>query len=182
MKLLLCKNIDKLGIVGDVVTVPAGYARNYLLPHGLATEPTKGNMRRLAEARRIAERERAAERGRLEALCARLEDVEITLHAKANEEGHLYGSVGTKDIAAALDAEGYFLKPEQILLDTPIRNLDNRSVDIRLDADLTGTIKVWVVREKVDGEEDDETEAEGTDEHTAVTAAEAATDGDGDGA
>lgn len=154
MKLLLCKNVEKLGIVGDVVEVPPGYARNFLLPHGLATEPTKGNMRQLAEARRQAERERAAERERLEALCAKLENVEVTIRAKANEEGHLYGSVGRKDIAAALDAEGYFVKPDQVLLDAPIRHLDNLSVEIRLASDLRGAVKVWIVREKSEGEED----------------------------
>lgn len=178
MKLLLCKNIDKLGIVGDVVTVAAGYGRNYLLPQGLATAPTTGNMRRLAEARRVAEKDRSAERERLTALCAKLEDVEVTIQAKANEEGVLYGSVSVKDIADALDAEGYFLKPNQIVLDAPIRQLDNRSVEIRLDADLQATIKVWVVREKVEGETDDE---DATDETAGVTDSEAATDGNRDG-
>lgn len=170
MKLLLCKNVEPLGIVGDVVDVSAGYARNYLLPHGLATEPTSGNMKRLAEARRVAERERAAERNRLEALCAKLEDVEVTIAAKANEEGHLYGSVGRKDIAEALEAEGHYLNPEHVLLDSPIRHLDNLSVDIRLAHDLRGTIKVWVVREKTPGEADDGQEVETSEDRSAPAA------------
>jgi len=176
MKLLLCKNVENLGIVGDVVEVKTGYARNYLLPHGLATEPTRGNMKRLAEARRIAERERAAERERMEALCERLEGAEVTIRAKANEEGHLYGSVGKKDIAAALDAEGFFLKPDQILLPSPLRHLDNVQVDVRLDSDLSCVIKVWVVRERSEGEEDETPEAEGS---TEIVSKEAGKDGDG---
>jgi large subunit ribosomal protein L9 len=156
MKLLLTKNIDKLGIVGDVVDVSAGYGRNYLLPHGLATEPTEANTRKLAEARRLAEQERARERAELEALSKRLEDVEVTIRARTNEEGVLYGSVGVKEIVAALADEGYYLKPEQVHLDKPIRHLDNVSVDIHLASDLRSAVKVWVVREKVAGETDEE--------------------------
>jgi len=136
MKLLLCKSVDRLGIVGDVVEVSNGYARNYLLPYGLATEPTQPNMRRLAEARKIAEKERSEERTRMEALAERLNGVEVTIPAKANEEGHLYGSVNKRDIALALEAEGYFVKPEHVLLEAPIRHLDNVAVDVRLADDL----------------------------------------------
>ncbi len=159
MRLLLCKSIDKLGIVGDVVEVAAGYGRNYLIPYGLATEPTKGNMRRLAEARRIAEEEHIKARAELEALAQRLTDAEVTIHAKANEDGVLYGSVSTRDIADALAEEQYFVKAEQIVLDHPIRHLDNVTVDIRLAQDLRAQIKVWVVRDKTD-EEGEESSAE----------------------
>lgn len=161
MKLLLTKNIDRLGIVGDVVDVSAGYGRNYLLPHGLATEPTQANTRKLAEARRVAEQERARERAELEALSKRLHDVEVTIRARTNEEGVLYGSVGVKEIVAALAEEGYYLKPEQIALEKPIRHLDNVSVDIQLASDLQSAVKVWVVREKVAGEEDEQGADEG---------------------
>lgn len=165
MKLLLCKNVEKLGIVGDIVNVSAGYARNFLLPHGVATEPTDANVRRLAKARKIAERERAEHRDRLEKLAGEIEGVEVTVRAKANEEGVLYGSVGTKEIAAALEDEGYYVKPEQIALETPIRHLDNVAVELHLAEGLRCGIKVWVVRDKVDGQEDDEAVAvEQTDE------------------
>lgn len=156
MKLLLCKNVEKLGIVGDVVNVRAGYARNYLLPQGLATEPTAGNMKALAEARRIAERELAEQKERRRALAEKLEGVEITIRARANEQGHLYGSVGPREIAAALNAEDYMIKAEHVALRDPIKQLDNVPVEVRLDHDLTATIKVWVVREKVEGEEEGE--------------------------
>ena len=155
MKLLLCKNVNNLGIVGDVVQVSAGYGRNYLLPQGLATEPTEGNMRVLAKARREAEHERARQRTELEKLAERLAEVEVTIHAPANESGVLYGSVGPKEIAAALADEGYFLQPDQIVLVHPIRQLDNVEVEVKLAADLPSSIKVWVVRDKTD-EEDEE--------------------------
>ena len=103
MKLLLTKNVSKLGIVGDIVEVAPGYGRNYLVPHGLATEPTDANMRALAEARRLAEEERIREREQLQSLAERLATVEITIRAKANEDGVLYGR-GSADMKSAVAA------------------------------------------------------------------------------
>jgi large subunit ribosomal protein L9 len=177
MKLLLCKNVDRLGIVGDIVTVSSGYARNYLLPHGLATTPTRSNMRALAAARRVAEQERAKQRAIMEELARRLEGVEVTIRAKANEAGVLYGSVGKKEIAHALAEEGYGILPEQVVLSHPLRQLDNVEVELRFAPDLKTSVKVWVVREKaaVEGEEG---EAEAQAEPAAEAAPEDATDGD----
>jgi len=170
MKLLLCKNIETLGIVGDVVNVKPGYGRNYLLPQGLATEPTEANMRALAEARRIAEEEQIRQRKMLERLAERLEGVEVTIRAKANEDGVLYGSVGAKEIAQALADEGQPVTANMVSLDEPIRRLDNVTVTVKLGEALRSEVKVWVVREKTEGEEDDE---ESTD---ATAGTEAATD------
>ncbi len=158
MKLLLCKNVPTLGIVGDVVNVSQGYARNYLLPHQLATEPTNANMKRLAEARRQAEEELARERAVLVRLAGQINGMEVTLRARANEDGGLYGSVGRREIAAAIAEEGHHVAPEQIQLHQPIRRLDNVEVDIRFADDLHSTIKVWVVREKLEGEESEDDE------------------------
>ena len=166
MKLLLCKNIERLGIVGDVVTVAPGYARNYLLPQGLATEPTEANKRVLAEARRAAEEERTRQRAELEELATQIEGVEVTIRARANEEGALYGSVGTRDIASALAEEGYYLGADQIALDRPIRHLDTVAVDVNLADDLHSSIKVWIVREKTADDQDSE-ESEETEETQA---------------
>jgi large subunit ribosomal protein L9 len=173
MKLLLCKNISKVGIVGDIVEVAPGYARNYLLPHGLATEPTEANIRALAKVRRIAEQECIRERKQLERLVKRLQDVEVTVRARANEEGVLYGSVGRKEIAAALAEEGHQVAPDQVVISEPIRHLDNVAVEVRFADDLTSTIKVWVVREKteMEGDELEETGAgkeAGDDDDRAV--------------
>jgi large subunit ribosomal protein L9 len=172
MKLLLCKNVDRLGIVGDVVNVSEGYARNYLLPYRLATEPSTANMRILAEARKAAELERAKQRTALEKLAERLSGVEITIPARANEAGVLYGSVGKREITHALHAEGYFVSPDHVLLSHPLRQLDNTEVEIRLAPDLRSSVKVWVVREKT-GEEGEEPQAEAP----AAAGEEDATDG-----
>lgn len=156
MKLLLCKNVEKLGIVGDVVNVAAGYGRNYLVPQGLATEPTEANTRALAEARRVAEEDRTRQRAELEELATRLEGVEVTIKARANVDGVLYGSVGTKEIATALADEGYYLGADQIVLDRPIRHIDTIAVEVNLAEDLRSSIKVWIVREKTAEDEDSE--------------------------
>ena len=148
MKLLLCKNVQNLGIVGDTVNVSAGYARNYLLPQRLATEPTELNIRRLAGARKVAEQEVARERARMEEAAKRLEGVEITVTARANEEGVLYGSVGRREIVAALAEEGHVVLLDHVALPAPIRRLDTVLVDVRFASDLHSQIKVWVVREK----------------------------------
>jgi large subunit ribosomal protein L9 len=117
----------------------------------------------LAAARRVAEQERVRERGLLKALVQRLEGVEVTVRARANEEGVLYGSVGSREVAAALADEGYPVMPDHVVLETPIRHLDNVSVDIKFADDLRSTVKVWVVREKTPEEE----EAGISDETTA---------------
>lgn len=154
MKLLLTKNVTHLGIVGDVVNVSAGYARNYLMPRLLATEPSDANVKRLSEARKIAEAELARERAHLEGMLKRLEGVEVTVKARANEDGVLYGSVGRKEIVAALHDEGHVVLVEHVALTQPIRRLDTVAVEIRFATDLKTTVKVWVVREKEEGEEE----------------------------
>ena len=156
MKLLLCKSIDKLGIVGDIIEVSAGYGRNYLLPGGLATEPTDANVRALAEDRKVAELDRKRQRTELEMLAERLKEVEVTIRARANETGVLYGSVGQREIVAALGEEGYFLQPDQVVLAHPLRQLDSTDVEVRLAEGIRSSIKVWIVREKAEGSDEDE--------------------------
>lgn len=145
MKVLLKKNVVKLGTIGDVVEVKPGYARNYLLPHGLAVEPTDANIKAIeADKQRFLER-LAEDRATQEARVAAIQGKEITISARANEEGHLYGSIGPAQIAAALAEEDAFVEPEHIVLDEPIRRLDKYDVMVRFAKDLTTEIHVWVV-------------------------------------
>lgn len=148
MKVLLRKDLEPLGIVGDVIDVSEGYARNFLFPHGLVLQPTRGNMRALTKERAAAE-----ERRRLSLEAARraaetLNGVEIIIVATANEDGVLYGSVGPREIAHALVEEGHPVKAEHVRMTSPIRHLDRTTVDLRLGPDANATIKVWVVRER----------------------------------
>ncbi|MBW7906864.1 MAG: 50S ribosomal protein L9 [Phycisphaerae bacterium] len=147
MRLLLLKDVRKLGHLGDVVEVKAGYARNYLLPQRLATEPSEENIKAIEGARVAAASERARKLKEFEALAAQLADVSITIEAAANPEGTLYGSVGAKEIAAALQAQGFAVRADQVMLDHPIRTLDNRMVKLEFTDELTAQVKLWVVRE-----------------------------------
>jgi len=148
MKLLLKKDIAKLGIVGDVVNVSPGYARNYLLPQHLATQPTAANMRALAEERAKAEERRRLRREHLSQVAEKLADVEVTIEAAANEEGVLYGSVGPREVAAALRDEGHDISTESVRMHDTIKRLDNVVVDVVLADEIEATVKVWVVRSK----------------------------------
>jgi large subunit ribosomal protein L9 len=148
MKLLLKKDIPSLGIVGDVVNVSAGYARNYLLPQHLATQPTEANMKMLADARAEAEARRNAHRNKMAATAEALADVEITIEAAANAEGVLYGSVGPREVSAALRDAGHDVTTAQVRMHDPLKRLDNAMVDVVLADTIETKVKVWVVRSK----------------------------------
>lgn len=147
MKVLLRQDVPSLGVIGDVVEVKPGYARNYLLPQNLAVEPSPANLKKVEEEKRLrAERQRQ----RLETLkgiASRLAGASVTIKAKANELGHLFGSVNEQDIANALVAEGFAVEPGQVALAAPIRTLDKFRVPIRLAEGIEAEIDVWVVPE-----------------------------------
>jgi large subunit ribosomal protein L9 len=156
MKLLLRRDVQKLGLAGDVVEVKEGYARNYLIPQQIAVLPTDANMKRIEEDKRLAALERAKVREALEAEAARMRDVEVTIAATCNVEGHLYGSVGPREIAAALRNEGHSVETKQVQLHEPIKRLDTVTVPVKFTDDLTVEVKVWVVREEAGGLEEEE--------------------------
>ena len=145
MKVLLNQDVPKLGHIGDVVDVKNGYARNYLLPHGLAVEPTAANLKALEAARAKRMEELAREKAELEGQADAIRGREVTISARANEEGHLYGSVGPAQISAAMAAEGVFVDAELIHLDEPIRQLDKYDVAVKFSDSVQATIHVWVV-------------------------------------
>jgi len=155
MKLMLRRNISKLGNIGDVVDVKAGYGRNYLLPQGLAVMPTEANVRAIEAEKERYLQELSKRRAELEAQAALVQGKEITIPARANEEGHLYGSVGPAQIVAALAAENVFVEPEFIVLDEPIRRLDKYDLTVRFSPEVTATISVWIVPIRESGQEDD---------------------------
>jgi large subunit ribosomal protein L9 len=152
MKVLLTQTIERTGIVGEVLEVSDGFARNYLLPKGLAIQPTDGNIKRLEAAKKDYEAKLAKIREDREKLLASLQGVEVTLVRNANEEGHLFGSVSRRDIAEELQKLGHQVQPDDVKLDDPIRRVDTFTVPVALAADLRTEIKVWVVREKQEGQ------------------------------
>ena len=148
---ILRQDVPNLGEAGDLVTVKPGFARNYLLPRGLAYEATAGNIRRLED-----DRKRADERSKRDYLEARrqasaLEAVSLTFNARAGEESKLFGSITTADIAEKLNAEaklGFEVDRRQIELEEPIKSLGVFSVPVKLHADVRPEIKVWVIKEE----------------------------------
>lgn len=146
-ELLLLKDVRKLGHVGDVVKVRDGYARNYLLPQRLATEPSEENIKAIETVKKAAAAERARKTKEFQEIAAKMKDLSVTIEANANPEGTLYGSVGPREIAAAFQAQGFPVLAEHVLLDPPIRTLDNRNVRLEFTDEVEVTVKVWVVRE-----------------------------------
>ena len=145
MKVLLKRNVPELGKVGDLVDVKPGYARNYLLPQLMAVAPTEENIRAVEADKAQYLQELARQQEQIEARAAVLQGKEITISVRANEEGQLYGSIGPAQIAAALAEQEFFVEPENIVLDEPIRRLDKYDLEVRFTEGVSATIHVWVV-------------------------------------
>ena len=144
VKLLLNESVRALGRVGDVVEVSPGYARNQLIPHHLAVRPTPANMARIEEKRKEVLRQEAERREQQAALLKRLEGHEVGVERRANETGHLFGSVTASDVAAELQAEGYDVGADQVALSNRIDEVGTYDVEIIFADDLRGPIKVNV--------------------------------------
>ena len=127
--------------------VSPGYARNYLLPRGLAYEATLGNRKRIEQERTRLEAAEAERRGSAESIAKRLEEVSLTFSARVGEEGKLFGSVTSADIAQQLEAQGFEIEKRMIDLHEPIKALGVYRVPVRLHADVKPEIKVWVIKQ-----------------------------------
>src|SRR3954468_22670246 len=143
-KLLLKESVRHVGKVGDIVDVSPGYARNYLLPHNLAVEPTPNNVKKVEERRKEIEKIERERREQQEALIARLSGVEVSIERRANEQGHLYGAVSATEVAKGLQAQGFNIEPDDVNLPGKLDRIDTYQVTIRFAEDLTTEIKVWV--------------------------------------
>ncbi len=146
MKLLLQRNVENLGKLGEIVTVADGYGRNFLLPRKYAVELTKDNLHRFEVMKRrlIAMEKETIQKFQL--LAKELEKASCTIIANSTEEGHLYGSVAARDIAQNFASEGLELDPKCILLEEPIKKLGIYKVRIRFHDEVECEAKVWVVK------------------------------------
>lgn len=147
MKLLLRKNVEKLGKIGDVVNVADGYARNFLLPRGLAVHVTPAGIQQIEIERKREEAIKREEYTNILKLSEALKDFSCTIFAKANEDGRLFGSVTAQQIADALNNEGYKIDESMVKLEEPIKQCDIYNIPISLNPEIQTTIKLWVVRE-----------------------------------
>jgi large subunit ribosomal protein L9 len=144
VKLLLNESVKHVGRVGDVVEVSPGYARNYLVPQGLAVEPTPGNLKKVEARKKEIEKIERDRRDQQAALLKTLEGVEVTLERRANEQGNLFGSVSATDISKALQTQGYNIEPDDINLPGKLDRIEKYTVKIRFAEDLETDLKVWV--------------------------------------
>jgi large subunit ribosomal protein L9 len=144
LELLLVENVEALGIVGDVVKVRTGYARNYLLPRALATKPSDEKIAELQGKRADAQRQLALQRKHREELIEKIKGIEVTLVRSCNDLGHLYASITQQDIATALGELGHGVKPRDVRISQVIKRVDDYDVHVKLDSDLDAIIKVHV--------------------------------------
>ena len=147
MEVILRQAVENLGHPGDVVTVSNGYARNYLLPRGVAFLATEGNKKRITQEKARLEAAETERRDSAQQLADRMAEVSITFAARVGEEGKLFGSVTAGDIAQQLEAQGHHVDRRMIDLHEPIKALGVYRVPLRLHADVRPEIKVWVIKQ-----------------------------------
>jgi large subunit ribosomal protein L9 len=175
MEVLLREDVENLGRRGQVVRVRAGYARNYLLPRKLAMVATSANVKVIERERRMLERREVREKAVAQSLAERLQGVALEFVRKASEQGVLYGSVTTHDIAETLTAQGIEIERRKILMAGPIKEPGEYTVPVKLHRDVVIQIKVAVRKEGAEGEgEAPKAEAVERAAETAVEAAEPA--------
>jgi len=172
-KILLCEDIEKLGWLGDVVEVKMGYARNYLLPQGLAKLATKDNIKAIADERDRGAQQRKSERVKLEEAAKAVEGAEAVVAAKANDEGRLFGSVTAREIATNLREQGFEVSDDAVQLISPrlagdghrghsggIKEVGTHAVWLKFAEDLSCQVSVVVVAESPDEHREKADEAE----------------------
>lgn len=148
MQVILRKDVENLGKIGDVVQVKGGHARNFLIPRGVAYAATKANLARLAEERRILEQRSLKEQRIAGDQAAKLDGFRVTATVIVGEEDRMFGSVTSQDIAELLREKGIDVDRRKIQLEEPIRALGEHEIPVKLHADVTATLIVEVVKEK----------------------------------
>jgi large subunit ribosomal protein L9 len=147
MKVILKEDIKKIGIMGQTVTVADGFARNYLVPKGLAVQANIKNMKSLEHAKKVIQEKAKKMKASVQDFADRLSKITLVIKAKAGEEGKLFGSVTTMDIAEQLKNEGIEIDKKKISLDEPIKRIGTYAVSVRLHPEIDTQINLQVVEE-----------------------------------
>ncbi|MGZ3394966.1 MAG: 50S ribosomal protein L9 [Isosphaeraceae bacterium] len=142
---LLTQPVPHVGQPGELVNVRPGFARNYLLPQGLATFATPHNLLIVEKHRQRLKKQEEARRADLQSLGAQIAQRSLTIEANANEEGHLYGSVNADQIAAALKSKGFPIETESVRIEGPLKDLGLYTIKVHLAQDIDTEVKLWVV-------------------------------------
>ncbi len=179
VELLLVENVENLGIVGDLVKVKTGYARNFLLPHGYATTPSQELIDQLSEKRKQAQAEMAELRRRREAMIAALDGTEIKVTRSANDQGLLYGSVTQHELAELIAEAGHPIRDRDVRLGETIKRVGHYDITIKPEQDLETTVHLIVEPEGgfIEDQEDDNEAAGEAEPHSAEEAAAEAGEG-----
>jgi large subunit ribosomal protein L9 len=153
IELLLIQSVEHLGMQGDVVEVKPGYANNYLLPQGLATVATDHHKRMVEKHKAKLQEIEAARLKSIRQLAEAITRQSVTIEANANDEGHLYGSVGAPEIVSALKEHNFSITPDQVRLEGPLKELGLYTVKIHVHQSVDAELKVWVVPTVSGGDE-----------------------------
>lgn len=147
MKLILREDVENLGKIGEIVEVAGGYGRNYLLPRGLAVKASTKNLKEQEHQKKLIQAGMDRQKKDAQEMAGSLDSVSCTISRKTGEDEKLYGSVTSRDIEEALREEGVSIDRKRILLEEPLKKLGVYTVPVKLHADVTGNIKVWVVKD-----------------------------------
>lgn len=148
MEVVMMKDYENLGKALDVVSVKDGYARNFLIPQGIAVPATEGNKKRVAETKLISEAREEKKIKESRELAGKIEQIPCTIPVKVGEEEKIYGSVSAQEIADFLKKEGFDIEKRQVALDEPIKQLGVYTVTINVYRTVSARLKVWVVKEE----------------------------------
>ena len=147
MLVILRENVENLGLIGDVVKVPDGYARNFLLPRKLVMQADENNVVQIEQQKKALEKRRLAVKAASQELATKLTEVTVTISRKVGEHDKLFGSVSAGDIADELKKQGYHVERRKVHIEHPIKTLGVHPISVKLDTDIAATVKVWVVKE-----------------------------------
>jgi large subunit ribosomal protein L9 len=144
VQVILREELSNLGTTGDIVKVKPGYARNYLLPRGLAVEASVRNLRELEHQKRVIADKRWCEQKSAAAIAEKISSVTLAFQVRAGDDGKLFGSVTNQDIHRQLEERGFLIERRRILLEEPIKSLGSHDIVIHLGPDTKATVKVDV--------------------------------------
>jgi large subunit ribosomal protein L9 len=152
MEVILRQDVDGLGLEGDIVNVAKGYARNYLIPKGRAVEASPQNIKDLELLQKKIETRKSKAKDDAEKVKEKIEEVVLSFSVKSGEEGKLYGSITSMDLAADLEKQGIAIDRKKIVMEKPIKSLGEFEIPVKLYPEVTGSLKVTVVAEKEEEE------------------------------
>ncbi|OQA91712.1 MAG: 50S ribosomal protein L9 [Elusimicrobia bacterium ADurb.Bin231] len=145
MKVIIRKDVEGLGNVGEIKNVKDGYARNYLFPQGKAMPATDANLKIIEQEKAVFAQKRLKEMEDAKVFAEKLSGVSISIKAESKDNKKIFGSVGSADISASLKIEGYDIDKKDILLDEPLKEIGAFDVGIRINSEVTAKIKVWII-------------------------------------